>query len=151
GGGERGGAAGAHRPPARLQRVDGGGPGDDRPLRRSDGRPPVDPRGRGAGQARDAGRAHHRARLPDLVAAAAAQREHLRHQEPQARGELRVEQGALHRAGALGLAGARAPHLEGDRIDGERVLAPGHRSDGGSGRQRAPGAGRRNPVAGVRV
>ena len=51
--------------------------GDDRQVRRGDRRSSVDPRRRGAGEARDARRQDDRARLSDAVAAAAAVARHL--------------------------------------------------------------------------
>src|SRR3989441_284091 len=131
-------AAAARRQGAGAVGLDDRGPGDHRQVRRRHRRSPVDPRGRRAGQEGDAGRQDDRPRLPHARAGAAHGADAGEGHRPQARAELRQQQGALHQCGARGLAHPApvVPHPQ-RRAGGRQRRS---RDLGGDGRDRGPGA-----------
>ena len=145
---------GGRRPGARRERLVRGHAGDDRPVRRGDRRPPVDPHRSREGGA-DAVRRHDRARpLHALARPEVLLRDH-GHAGLRLRRQLRLRQGALPGAAAGRPEGAHArraderrrrPRRHPDHRDAD-LRGRGRREAGVRGRSRSRGCSPDGPLA----
>ena len=130
-----GGRPGGRRPTPRLQRLAGGRPATGQRVRRRYRRPPVDPRRRRAGDARESFRRAHRPRVPDALVGQLLPAPDPGGAGDLARRQLRPRQGPIPGSGAGGQPAPGRRRTDGG--DGHRRGRGGHRARGGrAGRAR---------------